>query len=102
MTACRTSISVPRPPCTWPIPTPDAVSVVDTGSGSVSTMSIAGDPETLALSPGGTTLWIGEGAGGAVAVVTTSTETQTGKVELGFGGTQSGDGNEPTGLAYVG
>lgn len=83
-------------------PDSDDVSVIDTASGSVSTVTIAGDPEALTLSPGGTTLWVGEGAGGAVAVVTTSSDAQIGKVELGFSGRQSGDGLEPTGMAFIG
>lgn len=83
-------------------PDSDAVSVVDTSTGSVSTVTIAGDPESLALSPGGTTLWVGEGEGSHVAVVTTSSDTQIGAVELGFSGPQSGDGLEPTGLAFIG
>ena len=84
-------------------PDSDTVSVVDTTTASVvGTISLAADPEALALSPDGTTLWVGEGAGGAVAVIDTADGTQVGKVELGFGGPQSGDGDEPTGLAFVG
>lgn len=83
-------------------PDSDAVSVVDTSTGGVSTVTIAGDPESLALSPGGTTLWVGEGEGSHVAVVTTSSDAQVGAVELGFSGPQSGDGLEPTGLAFIG
>ncbi|HTX62955.1 MAG TPA: hypothetical protein VMD28_04920 [Acidimicrobiales bacterium] len=83
-------------------PDSDAVSIIDTASGSVSTLTIVGDPESLALSPNGTTLWVGQGEGSHVVVVTTSNDTETGAVELGFSGPQSGDGLEPTGLAFIG
>lgn len=83
-------------------PDSDAVSVVDTATGKVSAVAIPGDPESLALSPGGTRLWVGEGAGSHVVVVTTSNDERVGSVELGFGGPQSGDALEPTGMAFMG
>lgn len=46
-------------------------------------ISVAGDPDTLALTAKGRELWVGEKAGGALTVISTATDNPVATVQLG-------------------
>jgi YVTN family beta-propeller protein len=83
-------------------PDSNSVSVIDAAAGTVShTVSVAGDPETLALTPNGQQLWVGQNSLGTVAVLDTATDTVVNDIQLGSYGPQSGDGYDPAGIVLV-
>jgi YVTN family beta-propeller protein len=83
-------------------PDSNTVSVIDATTGTVShTISVAGDPETLALTPNGQRLWVGQNSAGTMTVLNTATDAVVGDINLGGGGAQSGDGFDPAGIVLV-
>jgi YVTN family beta-propeller protein len=83
-------------------PDSDSVSVIDTAANRVThTISITGDPDTLALTPNGQQLWIGQSTAAFVTVLDTATDAAVGTINLGGSTPQSGDGYEPTGIALT-
>ena len=83
-------------------PDSNSVSVIDATTGTVShTISVAGDPETLALTPNGQQLWVGQNSAGTVTVLNTATDAVVGDINLGGEGAQSGDGFDPAGIVLV-
>jgi YVTN family beta-propeller protein len=77
----------------------NAVSVIATASNKVtSTISDPGDPVSLALTPDGSQLWVGGLTSGDISVFNTATGSLIGSFSVGFGGANSGDGDEPTGI----
>ncbi len=76
-------------------PDSNTVSVIDTATETVSsTIPVTGDPDTLALTPDGSELWVGSQASSYVAVLQTSTGQQVGDIDLGTA-------MEPTGIAVT-
>jgi YVTN family beta-propeller protein len=66
-----------------------------------STISLAGDPDTLALTPDGSQLWVGGLTSAIVTVLDTANDSVVGEVNLGNEGANSGDGYEPTGIVLT-
>jgi YVTN family beta-propeller protein len=81
----------------------DAISVISTASDRVTdTIPDAGDPVSLALTPNGSELWVGGLTSGIVTVFDTSNGSNVGSFNVGYGGAaNSGDGEEPTGIALT-
>jgi DNA-binding beta-propeller fold protein YncE len=65
------------------------------------TISVAGDPETLALTPNGQRLWVGQNSAGTVTVLNTATGAVVGDINPGGERAQSGDGFDPAGIVLV-
>jgi len=83
-------------------PDSNSVSVIDAATGTVShTVTVPGDPETLALTPNGQQLWVGQNSLGTVAVLDTASHAVVGDIQLGSSGAQSGDGFDPAGIVLV-
>jgi YVTN family beta-propeller protein len=83
-------------------PDSDSVSVISTATDTVTkTITLTGDPDTLALTPDGSQLWVGQLASAYVTLVDTSGDSVVGSLNLGGSEAQSGDGYEPTGIALV-
>jgi YVTN family beta-propeller protein len=80
----------------------NAISVIAVKSGTVTdTISDAGDPVSLALTPDGSELWVGGLTSDIVTVFHTSDYSVAGTFNVGFGGANSGDGDEPTGIVLT-
>jgi YVTN family beta-propeller protein len=80
----------------------NAVSIINTAANKVSdTVTIPGDPDTLALTPNGQQLWVGQNTAAFVTVLDTASKTIVGTINLGGDEPQSGDGYEPTGIALT-
>jgi len=80
----------------------NAISVISTKSGTVTdTISDAGDPVSLALTPDGSQLWVGGLTSAIVTVFDTATDSFVGSFNVGFGGANAGDGDEPTGIVLT-
>jgi YVTN family beta-propeller protein len=80
----------------------DSVSVISTASGSVtSTISDTGDPVSVALTPDGSQLYVGGLTSDIVTVFNTSNGSLVGSFNVGYGGPNSGDGDEPTGIVIT-
>jgi YVTN family beta-propeller protein len=83
-------------------PDSDSVSVIDTATDAVTdTIPLTGDPDTLGLTPDGSQLWVGQQSTAYVTVINTSGNSVVGSINLGGSESQSGDGDEPTGIALV-
>ena len=65
------------------------------------TISIAGDPVSLALTPDGSQLWVGGLTSGIITVLNTATHDVVGTINVGNDGPNSGDGNEPTSIVMT-
>jgi YVTN family beta-propeller protein len=63
-----------------------------------STISLSGDPDTLALTPDGSQLWVGGLTSGIITVLDTADESVAGTLNVGNDGANSGDGDEPTSI----
>jgi YVTN family beta-propeller protein len=80
----------------------NAISVISTKSGTVTdTISDAGDPVSLALTPDGSQLWVGGLTSAIVTVFDTANDSFVGSFNVGYGGANSGDGEEPTGIVLT-
>ena len=81
----------------------NAISVISTKSDTVTdTISDAGDPVSLALTPDGSELWVGGLTSGIVTVFSTATDATVGSFNVGFGGEpNAGDGEEPTAIVMT-
>jgi YVTN family beta-propeller protein len=81
----------------------DAISVVAAASDKVTaTISDPGDPVSVGLTPDGKELWVGGLTSGIVTVFDTSNDSLVGSFVVGYGGEpNSGDGEEPTGIALT-
>jgi hypothetical protein len=62
---------------------------------------LAGDPDTLALTPDGSQPWMGGLTSAIVTVLDTANDSVVGEVNLGDEGANSGDGYEPTGIVLT-
>ena len=83
-------------------PDSNQVSVISASSGTVTkTLSITGDPDTLALTPDGSELWVGGLTSGIMTVLDTASYSVVGTINVGDDGANSGDGNEPTSIAMT-
>ena len=83
-------------------PDSDSVSVIDTATNKVTdTIPLPGGPDTLGLTPDGSQLWVGLTRTAYVTVIDTSGDSVVGSINLGGSEPQSGDGDEPTGIALV-
>jgi YVTN family beta-propeller protein len=83
-------------------PDSNSVSVIDTATDAVTdTIPLTGDPDTLGLTPDGSQLWVGQQSTAYVTVINTSGNSVVGSINLGGSDPQSGDGDEPTGIALV-
>ena len=56
---------------------------------------------SVALTPDGSELWVGGLTSDIVTVFNTSNDTPVGTFNVGFGGANSGDGDEPTGIVLT-
>ena len=63
--------------------------------------SVAGDPVSLALTPDGSQLWVGGLTSGIITLQDTATYNVAGTINVGDGGANSGDGNEPTSIVMT-
>jgi len=81
----------------------NAISVIAAASDTVTnTISDAGDPVSLALTPDGSQLWVGGLTSGILTVFDTANDSLVGSFNVGYGGKpNSGDGDEPTGIALT-
>ena len=81
----------------------DAISVIAVKSGTVTdTISDAGDPVSLALTPDGSQLWVGGLTSGIVTVFKTADDSLVGSFNVGYDGEDNaGDGEEPTGIVLT-
>jgi YVTN family beta-propeller protein len=81
----------------------NAISVISTATNTVTnTISDAGDPVSLALTPDGSQLWVGGLTMGIVTVFDTANDSLVGSFNVGYGGeANAGDGEEPTGIALT-
>jgi YVTN family beta-propeller protein len=81
----------------------DAISVIAAASDTVTaTISDPGDPVSVGLTPDGSELWVGGLTSGIVTVFDTSNNSLVGSFNVGYGGEpNSGDGEEPTGIALT-
>jgi YVTN family beta-propeller protein len=78
------------------------VSFVDATTGQVSqTVTVQGSPDTLAVTPDGSELWVAGLDSGILYVVDTATGVVTGQTNLGGDGAQSGDGLDPSGIVLT-
>ena len=66
-----------------------------------STISISGDPDTVALTPDGSQLWVGGLTSGIITVLDTSNHSVVGEINVGNAGPNSGDGEEPTSIVLT-
>ena len=83
-------------------PDSNQVSVISTSSDTVtSTIPLSGDPVSLALTPGGSQLWVGGLTSGIITVLETATQDVVGTINVGDDGPNSGDGNEPTSIVMT-
>jgi DNA-binding beta-propeller fold protein YncE len=62
---------------------------------------VAGDPETLGLTPDGSQLWVAGDDSGVMTIVDTATGQAVGSTNLGSDGANSGDGLCPTGVVLT-
>jgi len=67
----------------------------------ISTISLAGDPGTLGLTPDGSELWVCGITSAIVTVFRTSDDSVVGSLNLGGYGPNSGDGLGPTGMVLT-
>jgi YVTN family beta-propeller protein len=80
----------------------NAISVIDTATDTVTnTISDPGDPVSVALTPDGSELWVGGLTSGEITVFSTATDSSVGSFTVGYGGANSGDGEEPTGIVMT-
>ena len=83
-------------------PGSNQVSVISASSGTVtSSISISGDPDTVALTPDGSQLWVGGLTSGIITMLDTSHDSEVGEINVGNDGPNSGDGNEPTSIVLT-
>jgi YVTN family beta-propeller protein len=83
-------------------PDSNSVSVIDTATDKVTdTIAVTGGPDTLGLTPDGSQLWVGQNTSAYVTLIDTAGDTVVGSINLGGSDPQSGDGDEPTGIALV-
>jgi DNA-binding beta-propeller fold protein YncE len=66
-----------------------------------STISLAGGPDVLALTPDGSQLWVCGLTSGILTVLDTSHDSVVGSLNLGGSGANSGDGMDPTGIVLT-
>ena len=88
-------------PCTWPTPIRPGLGDQHQLCHGDRTISLAGDPDTLALTPDGSQLWVGGLTSAIVTLLDTATASVAGNVNLGDDGANSGDGYEPTGIVLT-
>ena len=84
-------------------PDSDQTRLISTSSDTVtSTVPLSGGPDTLALTPDGSELWVGGITSGNLTALNTATERVVGgPIYLGDDGPNSGDGNEPTSIVLT-
>jgi YVTN family beta-propeller protein len=67
-----------------------------------STITVPGDPASVAVTPDGSRLWVGGLTSGNVSVIDTSDDAIVGSFAVGYGEyPNSGDGDEPTGIVMT-
>jgi YVTN family beta-propeller protein len=83
-------------------PDSNQVSVISTKTDTVTgTISLAGGPDTLALTPNGSQLWVCGLTSAIVTVVDTSNDSVVGSLNLGGFGANSGDGMDPADMVLT-